>query len=172
MTIIRRETDADRTAVHALHTAAFANAPHASGGEADLVDALRGTKDWEPHYSLVAEIDGEPAGHVVSSYGRIDGERVLGLGPIGVAPDLHRRGIGSALVHAAVAAADARDEPAILLLGDPAFYGRFGFVPATDHGVEPERPEWDYFFQIRTLTAWRPELSGRFTYAPAFAEFG
>ncbi|GAA1689922.1 N-acetyltransferase [Glycomyces endophyticus] len=172
MTLIRRETDGDRDAVHALHAAAFATAPHASGGEADLVDALRGTRAWEPRYSLVAEIDGTLAGHVVSSYGTVGGTRVLGLGPIGVDPARQRRGVGSALMHAALAAADARDEPAVVLLGDPAYYGRFGFVPAADHGVAPEHPEWGPYFQIRTLAAWGSGLGGTFAYAPAFAEFG
>ncbi|MQM24107.1 GNAT family N-acetyltransferase [Glycomyces albidus] len=172
MTLIRRETDGDREAVHALQEAAFAAAVHASGHEADLVDALRGTDRWAPQYSLVAEIDGKVAGHVVSSYGRLNGEPVLGLGPIGVDPARHGQGIGSDLMHAAIAAADARDEPAILLLGDPGFYGRFGFVPAADHGVESEHPEWGYYFQIRTLAAWRPDLRGVYSYAPAFDRFG
>ncbi|MEU5875287.1 N-acetyltransferase [Glycomyces sp. NPDC047369] len=172
MTLIRRETDRDHAAVHALQDAAFKTAAHASGHEADLVDALRGTDAWAPHHSLVAEIDGAVAGHVVSTYGTVGGTRVLGLGPIGVDPARHGQGIGSALMHAAIAAADARDEPAIILLGDPGFYGRFGFVPAADHGIEPEHPEWGYFFQIRTLAAWDEDLRGTFAYAPPFAEFG
>ncbi|RRR98521.1 GNAT family N-acetyltransferase [Glycomyces terrestris] len=172
MTLIRRETAADREAVHALQTAAFKDAPHSSGGEADLVDALRGTDAWAPEHSLVAEVDGRPVGHVVSTYGTLGETRVLGLGPIGVDPAFQGAGIGSALMHAAIGAADARDEPAILLLGDPGYYARFGFVPAADHGVAPEHPEWGAYFQIRILTAWRPELRGTYAYAPPFAEFG
>ncbi|GAA2309389.1 N-acetyltransferase [Glycomyces scopariae] len=172
MTLIRRERDGDRDAVHALHTAAFAGLPHASGGEADLVNALRGTAAWDPRHSLVAEVDGEAAGHVLSTYGTVGEARVLGLGPIGVDPALHRRGIGSALMHAALAAADACGEPAVILLGDPAFYGRFGFVPVADHGVVPEHPEWGPYFQIRTLSAWDEGLRGTFAYAPPFSEFG
>lgn len=172
MTLIRRETDLDRAAVHAVHEAAFATAPHASGREADLVDALREGEDWVPSLSLVAEVEGRVAGHVVSSYGRLEGERVLGLGPIGVEPSLQGRAIGSALMHAAIGAADARDEPAIMLLGDPKYYGRFGFVPAADHGVTAPDPSWGPYFQIRVLASWRPELRGRYAYSPAFDEFG
>ncbi|THV23466.1 GNAT family N-acetyltransferase [Glycomyces paridis] len=172
MTLIRRETARDHAAVHALQDAAFATAPHASGKEADLVDALRATADWDPRFSLVAEVDGEVAGHVVSTYGRLAGERALGLGPIGVAPALHGKGIGSALMHAALGAADAANEPAVLLLGDPAYYGRFGFVPASAHGVQATDPTWGDYFQIRTLAAWREDLCGAYAYSPPFDEMG
>lgn len=172
MTLIRRETERDRAAVHAVHEAAFAAAPYASGREADLVDALRAGEDWAPRLSLVAEVGGKVAGHVVCSYGRLAGERVLGLGPIGVEPSVQGAGVGSALMHAVVGAADARDEPGIVLLGDPRFYGRFGFVPAREHGVTPQDERWEPHFQVRPLAAWHAGLRGRFDYAPAFAEFG
>ncbi|MFB9662558.1 GNAT family N-acetyltransferase [Glycomyces mayteni] len=172
MTLIRREADGDQIAVHALQDAAFKTAAHASGHEADLVDALRGTDAWDPRFSLVAETDGEVTGHVVSTYGTLAGTRVLGLGPIGVDPARHGKGIGSALMHAAIGAADAAGEPAIILLGDPKFYGRFGFVPASAHGVDPGPHEWGDYFQIRTLAAWNDDLHGSFAYAPPFDQFG
>ncbi|WP_211228538.1 GNAT family N-acetyltransferase [Glycomyces tenuis] len=172
MTLIRRETERDRAAVHAVQDAAFATAEHASGGEADLVDALRAGEDWVPQLSLVAEIDGKVVGHVVCTHGRLAGERVLGLGPIGVEPELHGKGIGAALMHAVIGAADARDEPGIVLLGDPGFYGRFGFVLAEELGVTPQDERWAPHFQVRPLAAWHEGLRGRFDYPPAFAEFG
>ncbi|WP_211234784.1 GNAT family N-acetyltransferase [Glycomyces arizonensis] len=172
MTLIRRETESDRAAVHAVQDAAFATAQHASGHEADLVDALRGGEDWVPRLSLVAEVDGKIAGHVVCTHGRLAGERVLGLGPIGVEPALHGKGIGAALMHAVIGAADAVDEPGIVLLGDPKFYGRFGFVLAEELGVVPSDPNWAPYFQVRALANWGEELRGRFDFPPAFDEFG
>lgn len=168
MTVIRREVEGDAPLIHALHDAAFATAPYASGTEAAIVDALRDGEDWVPQLSLVAEIDGKPVGHVVCSYGRLGDERILGLGPIGVDPALHGKGIGSALMHAAIAAADARDEPMIVLLGDPDYYRRFGFEPASRHGIEPQEPDWAPAFQVRRLATWREDLRGRYVYSPGF----
>jgi len=168
MTLIRREIEGDAPLIHALHDAAFATVEYASGTEAAIVDALREGEDWVPQLSLVAEVDGKPVGHVVSTYGRLAGERILGLGPIGVDPALHGKGIGSALMHAAIAAADARDEPVIILVGDPAFYGRFGFEPAKPLGIEPPDPNWGEAFQVRRLAAWSEDLRGTYAYSPGF----
>jgi putative acetyltransferase len=168
MTLIRREIEGDAPLIHALHDAAFATVDYASGTEAAIVDALRGSEDWVPQLSLVAEADGKPVGHVVCSYGRLGEERMLGLGPIGVDPALHGKGIGSALMHAAIAGADAMDEPAIILLGDPGYYGRFGFEPAARYGIEPQEADWAHAFQIRRLANWRDDLRGRYVYSPGF----
>ncbi|MEV3937499.1 N-acetyltransferase [Glycomyces sp. NPDC049804] len=168
MTLIRREIEGDAPLVHALHDAAFATVAYASGTEAAIVDALRESEDWVPQLSLVAEIDGVPVGHAVCSYGRLAGERILGLGPIGVDPALHGNGIGSALMHASIAAADARDEPMIVLLGNPDYYGRFGFEPASRYGIAPQEAEWEPAFQVRRLANWRDDLRGAYTYSPGF----
>lgn len=168
MTLIRREIEGDAPLIHALHDAAFATVAYASGTEAAIVDALRESEDWVPQLSLVAEIDGKPVGHAVCSYGRLAGERILGLGPIGVDPGLHGKGIGSALMHASIAAADARDEPMIILLGNPAYYGRFGFEPAARYGINPQEAEWEPAFQVRRLANWRDDLRGTYTYSPGF----
>jgi putative acetyltransferase len=168
VTLIRRETEGDAPLIHTLHDAAFATVPYASGTEAAIVDALRGSEDWVPQLSLVAEADGKPVGHVVSSYGRLGERRILGLGPIGVDPALHGKGIGSALMHASIAAADALDEPAIILLGDPDYYGRFGFEPAAKYGIEPQEADWASAFQVRRLANWSDELRGRYVYSPGF----
>ncbi|HEX2144060.1 MAG TPA: N-acetyltransferase [Glycomyces sp.] len=168
MTLIRRELPGDAPLIHALHDAAFATVEYASGTEAAIVDALRGGEDWVPQLSLVAEAEGKPVGHVVCSYGRLAGERILGLGPIGVDPALHGKGIGSALMHAAIAAADAVDEPMIILLGSRDYYGRFGFEPAVPLGIEPQDPAWEPAFQVRRLAHWRDDLRGIYTYSPGF----
>ncbi len=71
-------------------------------------------------------------------------------------------------MHAVLAAADALDEPAVCLLGSPAYYSRFGFRRSTDVGIDPPDPAWGEHFQVRLLTAWTAELRGTFRYAAAF----
>ena len=118
--------------------------------------------------SLVATLDLEVVGHVLCSRASVDGRPLLGLGPLGVLPEYQRRGVGQALMHGVLAAADALNEPAVVLLGDPAHYRRFGFVLAEPLGLLPPDPHWVRHFQVRRLSAWDASLRGTFRYAPAF----
>ncbi|MET7375769.1 GNAT family N-acetyltransferase [Micromonospora arida] len=170
--LIRRETPADVDAIRAVHSAAFAKANGGDGipVEATLVDALRADEGWLPAYSLVAtDSDGQVVGHVVATRGRVGGAPVaLGLGPLGVLPDWQRRGVGGALMHAVLGAADARDEPLVVLLGHPDYYPRFGFRPAVELGVTPPQPWGPQYFMARPLHAWRESIRGEFRYAGPF----
>jgi putative acetyltransferase len=161
--LIRREMPSDAQAVHHVHEAAFGREL-----EARIADDLRAAGDARPALSLVAEIDGAVAGHVVCSDARIGDLPSVGLGPVSVLPAHQGRGVGTALLHAVLGAADALDLPEIVLLGSPAFYRRFGFQPAQPLRVLPPDPAWAEHFQIRTLTAWTPGRKGAFRYAPAF----
>ncbi len=163
--LIRRERPADANAIRALHRAAFAPSEHDHGR---LVDELRDDGDAVAELSLVAERDGEIVGHVVCSYATVDGRRCLGLGPIGVLPERQRVGVGAALMHAVIAAADALGEPAIVLLGHAAYYPRFGFEPAADHGILPAEDWGREVFLVRRLGAWDGTLRGTFRFASAF----
>ena len=60
--------------------------------------------------------------------------------------------------------------PVVVLLGDPGYYGRFGFVAGTSIGITPPEPAWGRHFQARPLHAWRPDLAGAFRYAAPFDE--
>lgn len=167
--LIRRESPADVAAVQAVTAAAFAKPGVPEPIEVGLLEALRGCDGWLPELSLVAEgADGEVAGHVVCTRAHVAGVPVLGLGPLSVHPAHQARGVGSALVHAVLGAADALGEPLVGLLGSPAYYGRFGFRPCADGGVVAPDPEWGVYFQVRTLTAHRPALRGAFAYAAPF----
>ncbi|HVT66773.1 MAG TPA: N-acetyltransferase, partial [Trebonia sp.] len=92
---------------------------------------------------------GEVIGHVPCTRGYVGELPVLGLGPLRVRPDYQRRGVGSALVHTVLGAADALGEPLVALPGDPAYYCRFGFRLAADCDVTPPRPNWGRHFQVR-----------------------
>lgn len=133
------------------------------------MDDLRADRAWLPALSLVAVgTDEVIIGHVVASRGQVGSAPVLGLGPLSVAPDHQRNGVGSALMHAVLGAADASDEPLVALLGDPAYYRRFGFRASTDYGIEPPVPQWRPHFQVRPLTAYVPGVRGTFRYAEPF----
>lgn len=158
---------ADRDAIVAVHAAAFAAPDGATAAEARLVAELDDAGDTVAPLSLVAELAGQVVGHVLCSRAHIDGHPSLGLAPLGVMPDFQGRGVGSALMHAVVAAADAMDQPAVVLLGDARYYRRFGFQLAQPLGVLPTNPEWIPHLHIRVLTAWAG-TRGVFHYAPAF----
>jgi putative acetyltransferase len=166
--ILRRELPSDRSAVHEVHARAFARPGEEVAPEAVLVGGLRDDGDVVPGLSIVAEDgDGTVVGHVVCSRAVLGVRPSLGLGPLGVLPGYQRRGVGSALVHGVLAAADALGAGEVVLLGDPAYYERFGFVLAVPLGITPPDPAWAPHWQVRTLTAY-DGATGPFRYAPAF----
>ena len=173
--IVRRERPADHDAVRRLHVAAFTRDPVTGEirpadavPEARLVDELREDAGFLPHLSLVAVDGDDVVGHVIATRGWLEpyGTPVLGLGPVGVQPDRQRSGVGTVLVHALLAVAEAAGERLVALLGDPAYYRRFGFVPSTELGVESPDPTWGEHFQARLLS--RAPLRGTFRYAEPF----
>ena len=173
--IIRREHPRDHDAVRAVHLAAFTRDP-VSGAvrppedvvEARLVDALREDAGFLPHLSLVAEVDDVVTGHVIVTRGWLEpaGTPVLGLGPLGVRPGAQGLGVGTALVHSVLAVAEAAGETLVALLGEPAYYGRFGFRAAGELGVGAPEPRWGRHFQARWLAG--PRTGGTFRYADPF----
>ena len=173
---IRQEQPSDADAIRELHRRAFAkpasgDTPASSGDlEADLVDELRADGDLIPPLCLVAVRDGQVVGHVAMSRALLDDQPapLAALGPLGVLPELQGTGIGSALVHATLAAADALGQAGVVLLGHPTYYPRFGFGPAVDHGITPPQDWGPAYFMLRTLGAWGEGLTGAFRYAPAF----
>jgi putative acetyltransferase len=170
--LIRRESARDTDVIYAITAAAFARPGQPPGEtplEAGLVDELRADPAWLPQLSLVAATPaGEVTGHVLCTRGHVGQTPVLALGPLTVRPDSQRRGVGSALMHAVLGAADALDEPLVALLGNPAFYSRFGFRPSSEYQIVPPRPEWQPHFQVRVLACYQPAIRGTFTYPDPF----
>jgi putative acetyltransferase len=168
--LIQRETSAHTAAIRTVTAAAFARPgqPRQTPVEATLVDELRASDAWLPRLSLVAVDSAGVIGHVLGSRARVNSTPVLAIGPLSVHPDHQGRGVGLALMHAVLGAADALDEPLVVLLGDPGYYSRFGFRLAEEYGIMPPVPEWRPHFQARILTAFNPALRGQFTYAEPF----
>lgn len=168
--LIQRETSAHIAAIRAVTAAAFARPgqPQQASAEATLVDELRASDAWLPTFSLVAVDSAGVVGHVLGSRAWVESAPVLAVGPLSVHPDHQGRGVGKALMHAVLGAADALDEPIVVLLGNPRYYSRFGFRLAEEYGITPPVPEWREHFQVRTLSAFTPTLRGKFRYAEPF----
>lgn len=163
--ILREERAADAEAISRLTEAAFAGAEHSSGTEAAIIVKLRAAGQLT--LSLVAEEAGVLLGHVAFSPVLIAGKDHgwFGLGPVSVAPDAQRRGIGKSLIREGLARIKTQGAKGCVVLGDPAYYARFGFAPKaglTFEGVPPE------YFMALDLSGERPQ--GPVTYHPAFYE--
>ncbi len=163
---IRREQPADIAAVHAVNRAAFA-----SGSEAALVDALRAQA--EPIISLVAEDAELIVGHICFSPVTLLGHaelKIMGLAPMAVLPAEQRRGIGSALVRGGLDRCKQLGCDAVFVLGHPAYYPRFGFVPASRFGIRSEYDVPDDVFMTLEFEAGALNgKAGTIQYHAAFA---
>jgi putative acetyltransferase len=169
---VRRHDESDYDAVRQIYAEAFRRAddPAAIPYEVGVFEALCRDRDVVDALSFVALGDTmSPVGHVTASTASVGRHAVVAVGPIGVLPEHQGRGIGSALMHAMLGAADAVDVPMVVLLGAPQYYSRFGFRPAAELGVVPPEPGWGDAFQARLLRAYTPSLTGVFAFAPGFA---
>jgi putative acetyltransferase len=165
--LIRNEEERDRAAVYALNASAFETAD-----EADLVDALR--ERARPVVSLVAEDDEKIVGHIMFSPVSLSGQpalRISGLAPMAVAPDRQRAGIGSALVRAGLERCRRLGFGAVVVLGHPEYYPRFGFTPSSRHGIacEYEVPE-EVFMVMELEPGYLGGKSGTIKYHEAFSD--
>lgn len=161
---IRPEAPADIEAIRALTDAAFRNVEHSDQSEAAIVDGLR--EAGAMTLSLVA-VGPEDAilGHVVFSPVSIESGEAgwYGLGPVSVWPHCQRRGVGTALVAEGLRRLEERGASGCVLLGDPAFYARFGFAsdPALTYRGLPVQ-------YVQRLVMVPPAPMGEIAYHPAF----
>jgi len=160
---IRREIPSDFSTIRAITKAAFADMAYSSQTEAEIIDALRDADAIR--LSLVATTDGEVVGNVIFSDVTIDGkEDWVGLGPVAVKPGLQRSGIGSKLITEGLGRMRAADSLGCVLVGDPGYYGRFGFksVPGLAYEGVPD----DYVLALPFSGA---APTGQIRYHTAFA---
>jgi len=161
---IRNEAPGDEGTIRTVVTAAFKDMEHSSQTEAAIVDALRHAGAMT--VSLVALEGTELVAHVAFSSVTIDGRDVgwHGLGPVAVRPDRQGAGIGSALIREGLARLEALGAKGCVLVGDPEYYGRFGFKARPDL-VYPDLPA--EYFQVLPFGVVVPR--GTVAYHAAFA---
>ena len=156
---IRPEQPTDVEAITHLTQAAFATMPYASHTEQFIITALR--RRAQLAVSLVALEANDLVGHVAISPVSISTGAVgwYGLGPLSVAPARQRHGIGTQLVRAALVALQQQQAQGCMLLGDPAYYGRFGFRPEAALALPGVPPA---YFQVLLFTDTVPTGTVRF----------
>jgi len=145
---IRFENSGDLTGVRHINIEAFD-----TDAEANLIEALR--KSDIPIISLVADLNGEPVGHILFSPVALDGNRsnisIAGLGPMAVLPDRQNRGIGSRLVEEGLRQCKGSGYEVVVVLGHPNYYPRFGFLPSVNYGIKTEYDVPAEVFMIKEL---------------------
>jgi putative acetyltransferase len=153
--------------VLAVVHAAFTSPGRPGDEEVEIVRDSWAAGTAEERIELVAEVDGVVVAHLIAATGRLDGTvtTIAGVAPVCVAPGHQGCGIGTALMWELVRRAADRDWPLLVLLGEPAYYARFGFEPASRLNIVyapagPDSPN----FQARRLSAYDARLRGTFTY--------
>lgn len=164
--ILRAETPGDEAGIRAVHRLSFS-----TPAEADLVDALRAAGRLT--FSLVALAGPEVVGHVAFSPVRLTGSDAgVGLAPVAVLPAFRRRGVAAGLIREGLARCAASGSGFAVVLGEPAYYGRFGFRPACRWGLRDEYGGGDAFQALELRPGSIPAAGGLVRYAPEFAGIG
>lgn len=153
---IRQATIGDYRTVYKLVRQAFAQSQISDGQEQNWIIAQRSASCYVPQLELVAEQDGQTVGHVLLTERKVmtpDGQyTALYLAPLCVRPDCRGQGIGGALVKEAFVRAAKLGYQAAFLVGDPNYYGRFGFRPVTQFGIQNCSQIPDVYVQAVELT--------------------
>jgi putative acetyltransferase len=166
--IIREERQDDAECIRAVNFAAFE-----TNTEADLVDALR--RQVRPLVSLVAEDDANVIGHILFSPVTLANEpglSLMGLAPMAVVPSRQRQGVGSHLVREGFERCRQLSVAAVVVLGHPEYYPRFGFIPAVRLSLRSEYDVPEGVFMVCELRdAALSGVSGTIRYHPVFGDF-
>ena len=162
---IRREAASDHAAIRAVNNAAFETPV-----EADIVEELR--SNGVRLDSLVADVDGAIVGHALFSPAVLAAHpqlKIMGLGPMSVVPDQQRKGIGSALVREGLKRCKELGYLAVIVIGHPQYYPRFGFVPAVRYRMRSQYDVPEDAFMVAELEAGALQgASGLVRYDEAF----
>jgi putative acetyltransferase len=168
MMTIRQEQTGDVASIYRVHHEAFGRSE-----EADLVDTLRSNEKFK--LSLVAELEGQVVGHILFTGVTIEGAgsrlNALGLAPLAVLTQFQRKGVGSALVWRGLDQCRDMGHDAIVVLGHPEYYPKFGFLPASRYGLrcEFDVPE-GVFMALELREGTLQGIGGLVRYQPEFRD--
>ena len=165
MELIRPERDEDAAAVRRVHETAFPTT-----AEANLVERLRAS--GKAVIALVAEDEDSIVGHILFSPVALEplaGTVGLGLAPVAVLPDHEKHGVGRRLIQNGLAECHAWGAGFVIVIGDPEYYGRFGFEPAEKHGLRNEYGAGEGFMVFELSSGALPPPGTLVKYAPEFS---
>ena len=162
--IVRQERPEDERELADLIDAAFGDTE-----TSEFTAKIRASTGYVPELTFVAEEAGELVGFTMLSYVRAGARDVLILTPMAVRPDRQRAGVGKRIVRTAIAAAEARGEPVLLVEGVPSYYPQFGFVSAARLGFDPPDPRIpDRAWMALPLSTWDPVVAAPVVYPQFF----
>lgn len=164
---VSNESINDAARINEVIAQAFLNVLHTDHTEQFIVDALR--RAGALTISRVAKVDENIVGHVAISPVTLSSDTTgwFGLGPVSVLPEFQRCGVGSKLVKSSLSSLEAMGASGCVVLGDPGYYGRFGFK-AVDRLVYPGVP--NEYFQALSFSGEVPQ--GKVSYHGAFSAQG
>ena len=167
---IRSFGSGDAEAVRELHLKAFTGREN----EARLVESLHAEDAGPVSLAAVDSSSGGVVGHVLFSPVEIDNGgssiRIVGLAPVGVLPEYQGQGIGSRLIRAGLEACREAAYDAVVVLGEPGYYSRFGFERASGHGLGNEYGVDDYFMVAELRSEVLDGAGGTVRYRPEFGQ--
>ena len=164
--VIRSEQIEDYAAIAETNTLAFRRE-----NESQLINKIRESDRHVPELSLVAELNNQIVGHIMFSYiDLVDEEttKILALAPVAVLPEYQNRGIGSLLVKTGLEIAEKMSVPMVMVLGEPKFYHRFRFKPASKYGIDSPFDVGNEYFMVKFVTHEGHNYRGKIKYPAAF----
>jgi len=171
--VVRPEESRDFAAIREIHQLSFGG-----DNEANLVEKIRGSRDFVPGLSLVADLEGRTVGHVMfSKIGirppdpQLPEEVALALAPLAVHPDFRNKGIGSELVTQGLKSCRQHGYSLVVVVGEQSYYARFGFIPARPKGLEVPFPVPERAFLVAEIIPHPgPGIKGTVRYPSAFMD--
>jgi putative acetyltransferase len=170
--MIRAEQPAEYGIVEMIHESAFGRK-----NEADVVRAIRLSAGYRPEWSLVCEESGHITGHVMFSHVGLEGDegstrQIVVLAPLAVLLQKQGRGVGSALVQRGIGFLESLSEPLVVVRGDFAYYGQFGFQPSLEVGIHAPFPVTADHYLAKTLPVYTTDYRGIVRYPATFRAVG
>lgn len=165
---IRQENQKDYEEVYMVVKTAFETAEHSDGNEQDLVVALRNSDSFIPELSLVAVKDDKIVGYILFTKIKIENHEEIALAPLAVLPEYQKQGIGSMLIEQGHKIAKKLGYHYSIVLGSENYYPKFGYIPATQYGIQAPFDVANKNFMAAKLNDTDIEITGVVQYAKEF----